>query len=118
MTYNKNNIFAKIIRGEIPSSKIYEDESVLAFHDISKSAPVHVLVIPKSEYKNFADFSINAHASEVSYFFKKVAEIAKSLDAENKGFRIITNSGSDAAQSVDHFHVHILCGVQMGKLLP
>jgi len=118
MTYDKNNIFAKIIRGEVPSSKVYEDDKVLAFHDISKAAPTHVLVVPKGEYKNFTDFVTNASPEESTYFFKKVAAIAKDLKALDSGFRLITNSGSDADQTVEHFHIHILAGKKMGKLLP
>ncbi len=115
--YDKNNIFAKIIRGEIPADKVYEDDKVLAFHDIAKAAPVHVLVIPKGEYVSFADFSINATADESANFFKKVSEIAKSLKLED-GYRIITNTGKNASQTVHHFHIHILGGKFLGDLLP
>ncbi len=117
MKYNRDNIFAKIIRGEIPATKVYEDEKVLAFHDISKAAPIHVLVIPKGDYVNFADFSQNAAAEEISHFFKKVSEIAKLLGAESEGFRLITNNGINAHQTVEHFHVHILAGKKLGPLL-
>jgi histidine triad (HIT) family protein len=117
MSYDQNNIFAKIIRGEIPSNKIYEDEKLLAFHDISKAAPTHALVIPKGEYLNFLDFTSKASSEDISYFFKKVAEIAKLLKAEDSGFRLISNIGSNAHQTVPHFHVHILAGKKMGPLL-
>lgn len=117
MQYNKDNIFAKIIRGEIAASKVYEDEKLLAFHDISKTSPVHVLVIPKGEYINFVDFSTKATSEEISHFFKKIAEIAKELGVVENGFRLITNSGADAHQTVPHFHVHILAGKKMGPLL-
>lgn len=106
--YDSNNIFAKIIRGEIPSSKVYEDDKVLAFHDISKSAPIHVLVIPKGEYISFADFIAKASDAEVVDFFRKVGQIANSLGIND--YRLVSNSGPDAGQSVPHFHVHILSG--------
>ncbi len=115
MPYDQNNIFAKIIRGEIPALKVYEDEKVLAFHDISKAAPIHVLVVPKGEYKNFSDFTAQAGAEEISNFFKKVSEIASLLEADKSGFRIISNNGPDANQTVPHFHVHILAGKRMSN---
>lgn len=118
MTYDQNNIFAKIIRGEIPSSKVYEDEKVLAFHDISKAAPTHVLVIPKGEYLSFSDFVVRATEEEIAYFFKKICEVSKLVNAEQTGFRLISNIGFDAHQTVPHFHVHILAGKKMGALLP
>ena len=117
MGYDKNNIFAKIIRGEIPANKVYEDEKILAFHDISKAAPTHVLVIPKGEYIDFIDFTSKASVEEISYFFKKVGEISKLLKADNSGFRLITNNGSDAHQTVAHFHLHVLAGKKLGSLL-
>jgi diadenosine tetraphosphate (Ap4A) HIT family hydrolase len=117
MNYDSNNIFAKIIRGEIPANKIYEDEKVLAFHDISKSAPTHVLVIPKGEYVNFSDFASKAKSEEISYFFSKVNEIAKILKVDESGFRLIANVGPNAHQTVPHFHLHILAGKKMGPLL-
>lgn len=117
MAYDKNNIFAKIIRGEIKAQKIYEDELVLAFNDISKASPIHVLVVPKGEYENFSDFNNKASDQEISHFFRKVTKIAKDLNLDNSGFRIITNNGSDAHQTVKHFHVHILAGKKLGPLL-
>ena len=117
MIYDKNNIFAKIIRGEIPSNKVYEDGEVLAFHDISKAAPLHILVIPKGEYLNFSDFVSKAKPEEVSYFFKKIAEIAKLLGVDESGFRLISNIGADASQAIPHFHVHILAGKKMQQHL-
>lgn len=117
MTYDPNNIFAKIIRGEIPANKIYEDENILAFHDISKAAPTHALVIPKGEYENFSEFVAKESSKKVSDFFKKVSEIATLLGADESGFRLISNIGSDAHQTVPHFHIHILAGKKMGPLL-
>ena len=115
--YDRNNIFAKIIRGEIPSSKVYEDENVLPFHDIGKAAPVHVLVIPKGEFLNLPDFVSKAGAEKVAMFFQKVAEVAKMLGVEDSGYRIISNIGADASQSVPHFHVHILGKKKLGGLV-
>lgn len=117
MAYDQNNVFAKIIRGEIPAQKVYEDEKILAFHDISKAAPIHVLVVPKGEYVNFSDFVSKAQKEEVFYFFEKIAEIAKALKVDESGFRLIANNGSNAHQTVPHFHVHILAGKKMGPLL-
>lgn len=118
MTYDQNNVFAKIIRGEIPSKKFYEDEKILAFQDISKAAPTHILVVPKGEYVNFSDFVAKADAAEISYFFKKVSEVAKLVKADESGFRLISNQGFNANQTVPHFHVHILAGKKLGALLP
>jgi diadenosine tetraphosphate (Ap4A) HIT family hydrolase len=116
--YDSNNIFAKIIRGEIPCLKVYEDNKTLAFHDISKAAPNHVLVIPKGEYISFSDFTQKASNQEIVDFFKKVSEIANSLGLDKAGYRLITNNGSDASQTVPHFHIHILGGRKLGGLLP
>lgn len=107
--YDKDNIFAKIIRGEISSKIIYEDANILAFHDAFPVAPVHVLVIPKAEYIDFPDFMGKASDDEVSYFFKKLSEIAYSLNLEN-GYRIVANTGKDSGQTVFHFHAHIIAG--------
>ncbi|MFT6077355.1 MAG: diadenosine tetraphosphate (Ap4A) HIT family hydrolase [Myxococcota bacterium] len=115
--YDSNNIFAKIIRGEIPCEKVFEDEKVLAFNDISKAAPYHLLVIPKGEYSSFDDFSYNASGEEISNFFKKVRQVAIDQGLKESGYRLITNHGSDASQSVAHFHVHILGGKQLGGLI-
>lgn len=117
MAYDHNNIFAKIIRKEIPANIVFEDDKVLAFHDISQAAPVHVLVIPKGEFINLVDFSTNASDEDISYFFKKVSDIARDLEIINSGFRIISNIGQNAHQSVEHFHVHLLAGKELGPLL-
>lgn len=117
MSYSQDNIFAKIIRGEIPAKKVYEDEKVLAFHDISQAAPIHVLVIPKGEYLDFHAFASKASSQDVAHFFKKVSEIATLLEADKTGYRLISNIGSDSHQTVPHFHVHILAGKKLGPLL-
>jgi len=117
MSYDSNNVFAKIIRGEIPSQKVYEDEKVLAFHDITKASPTHILVIPKGEYLDFSDFAAKAKSEEISHFFQKVNEIVKLVEADKSGFRLISNMGPDANQSVSHFHLHILAGKNLGPLI-
>ncbi|MDX2074185.1 MAG: histidine triad nucleotide-binding protein [Alphaproteobacteria bacterium] len=117
MTYDPNNIFAKIIRGEIPCNKVYEDEFAFAFHDIKPEAPVHVLVLPKGEFVSFDDFARNASPALSQGFFAAIQKIAVKLGVLESGYRLITNHGADASQSVFHFHVHILAGKQMGGLL-
>lgn len=117
MPYDKNNIFAKIIRGEIPAKKIYEDDDVLAFYDISKASPVHVLVIPKGEFVDFIDFVTKENPNKVTQFFQKIAKISQDLKVDESGFRLITNNGNDAHQTVKHFHVHILAGKKLGPLI-
>lgn len=118
MTYDSSNIFARILRGEIPCKPVYEDDVVMAFHDIAPAAPVHVLVIPKGEYTSFDDFCRKAGVQAVGLFFEKVQAIATELELAATGYRLITNHGSDASQSVPHFHVHILGGRPLGGLVP
>ena len=118
MTYDSNNIFARIIRGEIPCKKVYEDELVLAFHDVSPAAPVHVLVVPKGDFISFDDFVLKNKPEVVGAFFSKVREIAKQLAVVESGYRLISNHGENASQSVKHFHVHIIGGKELGGLLP
>jgi len=118
MTYDKNNIFAKILRGEIPCNQVYHDEYALAFLDIAPAAPVHVLVIPRGEYISFHDFVDRAGEKEMNGFFKAVQKVAELLELEHNGYRILSNHGADASQAVAHFHVHILAGKPLGALLP
>lgn len=118
MVYDSTNIFARILRGEIPNNTVYEDDAVLAFHDISPAAPVHVLVIPKGEYISFDDFCMKAGPQVMATFFTKVQAIATELGLVATGYRLITNHGADASQSVPHFHVHILGGRPLGGLVP
>ncbi len=117
MIYDSTNIFARILRGEIPNKTVYDDEHVLAFHDVSPAAPIHVLVIPKGEYSSFDDFAATANALVIAQFFKKVQDIAVLVGADKTGYRLVTNHGADAAQSVAHFHIHILAGKPLGSLL-
>lgn len=117
MAYDDNNIFAKILRGEIPCKKVYEDDHVLAFHDIAPKAPVHVLVIPKGKYVSIADFGAKASAEEVKAFYAAVSKIAGEQGVAETGFRVIANTGLNGGQEVPHFHVHILGGGKLGPMV-
>ncbi len=117
MSYDTNNIFAKILRGEIPCKKVYEDEFALAFDDIAPAAPVHVLVIPKGSYVSFHDFSAHAPADLVKGFFAAVQKVVAQLGVDKNGYRLLSNHGPDASQAVPHFHVHILAGKPLGPLV-
>lgn len=116
MAYDVNNVFAKILRGETPSQRVYEDDHVLAIKDINPKAPVHVLVLPKGPYTSLMDFSIRATSDEIGNFFQTVAKIAELLGLQDNGFRLVSNTGVDAGQIVPHFHVHLLGGKQLGPM--
>jgi histidine triad (HIT) family protein len=116
-SYDPNNIFARILRGEIPCKKVYEDDFALAFHDIQPAAPVHVLVIPKGPYVNLADFSQSAPADLQAGFWKAVGAVARQLGLEEDGYRILSNAGGLAHQTVFHLHVHIFAGKPLGPML-
>ncbi|MEZ5692171.1 MAG: HIT domain-containing protein [Rickettsiales bacterium] len=118
MAYDSDNVFAKILRGELPCNKVYEDDYALAFHDIAPEAPIHVLVVPKGKYLSFDDFVKNADSGFVRDFFQSVQKVAEYLKLPEEGYRIISNHGEAAAQSVSHFHVHIIGGKKLGRLLP
>jgi len=116
--YDSENIFAKILRGDIPNNTVHEDSDVLAFADIQPQKPVHVLVIPKGEYVSFDDFSSKAGAEAVGRFFEKVGMIAREkLNLSSNGYRLVTNIGNHGGQEVPHFHVHILAGEPVGALV-
>ncbi len=117
MTYDPNNVFAKILRGEIPCKKVYEDDFALAFHDINPRAPVHVLVIPKGPYVSMADFTLKAPAELVAGFIRAVGTVARQLGVEEQGYRILANSGANAHQEVPHLHIHIFAGRPLGPML-
>jgi histidine triad (HIT) family protein len=117
MSYDPNNIFARILRGEIPCKKVYEDDFVLAFHDINPQAPVHVLVIPKGAYVSLVDFGRTAPAELIAGFFRAVAKIAADLDLEQDGFRALFNIGANAGQEVPHMHIHLFGGRRLGPML-
>ena len=116
MVYNDKNIFAKILRKEIPCDKIYEDEFSLFFKDINPQAKIHILGIPKFPCTNFSDFLKNANNENISSFFKSVQFVISDLNIEENGYRLITNSGEDGGQEVPHCHVHILAGEKIGRL--
>jgi diadenosine tetraphosphate (Ap4A) HIT family hydrolase len=116
--YDDQNIFARILRGEIPCKRVHEDEHALAFHDIHPQAPVHVLVIPKGAYVSVADFSAHAPAAVVAGFWRAVAKVARDLGLEAGGYRVLTNMGVDGGQEVPHFHVHIFGGRRIGRMVP
>ncbi len=115
--YDSDNIFAKILRGEIPCNKIYEDEHALCFHDVTPQAPVHALVIPKGAYRSFSDFVLKASSAEREGFFRAVRTCAEKLQLETSGYRLLANHGEDAGQEVPHFHVHVCGGGKLGKLI-
>jgi len=117
MAYDPENIFAKILRGEIPCKKVYEDDFSLAFHDINPQAPVHVLVIPKGEYVSMADFTAQASADLVTGFFRAVGKVAEELELVEPGYRILANAGTNAHQEVPHLHIHIFGGKPLGPML-
>ncbi len=114
--YDKNNIFAKILRKEIPCDSIYEDEFSLFFRDIKPQAKIHILGIPKFPCTTFSDFLKNADNESVSSFFKSVQIVVNNLNIEESGYRLITNSGDHGGQEVPHFHIHILAGEKIGRL--
>lgn len=115
--YDSKNIFARILRGEIPCDKVYEDEFVLAFRDIAPKAPVHILVIPKAAYLDLADFSANASAAEIEGFFRAIPKIATEQNILDAGFRSIANTGVNGGQEVPHFHFHLLGGAPIGPMV-
>lgn len=117
MSYDSNNIFAKILRGEIPCKKVHEDEFSLAFHDINPQAPVHVLVIPKGAYVDMADFTARAPDAEIAGFFRSVRQVAELVGVAGPGWRMIANIGADSHSEVPHLHIHILGGRRLGPML-
>jgi diadenosine tetraphosphate (Ap4A) HIT family hydrolase len=116
--YDDQNIFARILRGEIPCKKIFENEYALAFHDIAPQAPVHVLVVPKGPYCSFADFSATATEAEIAGFFRAVGAIARDFGLEAPGYRLLANMGAHSGQEVPHFHVHLFGGRPLGRMIP
>jgi diadenosine tetraphosphate (Ap4A) HIT family hydrolase len=117
VAYDPANVFAKILRGEIPCSKVYEDEHVLAFNDIRPQTATHVLVIPKGAYVSFDDFSKDASEAEIAAFIRAAGKIARDLGVAASGYRILANSGHDALQEVPHFHLHIFAGQPLGRMI-
>jgi diadenosine tetraphosphate (Ap4A) HIT family hydrolase len=117
MDYDQDNIFARILRGEIPCKKVYEDDFALAFHDINPKARVHVLVIPKLPCVTMSDFTKVATAEQLAGFLKAVAKVAEQLGLEANGYRLLANIGTDGGQEVQHLHFHIVGGHRLGPML-
>ena len=115
--YDPNNIFARILRGEIPATRVHDDEWAVAFHDIVPQAPVHVLVIPRGAYRSWADFSGAASDAEIAGFVRAVGAVARLLGLEAPGYRLLVNAGVDAHQEVPHLHVHLFGGKALGPML-
>lgn len=117
MAYDDDNVFAKILRGDLPCRKVHETEHSLAFHDINPQAPLHVLVIPKGRYVDYDDFSANASPAEIADFVRAVGDTARSLGVVADGYRILSNNGRDSHQEVPHLHIHIFAGRPLGPML-
>ncbi|MBT3991250.1 MAG: histidine triad nucleotide-binding protein [Rhodospirillaceae bacterium] len=117
MAYDTENIFAKILRGEIPCDKIYEDEHALAFEDINPQAPIHVLVIPRGAYVSMDDFTTSASDAEIAGFMRAVGNTARQLELASPGYRILANIGEDGMQEVPHLHIHLFGGKKLGPML-
>jgi diadenosine tetraphosphate (Ap4A) HIT family hydrolase len=117
MAYDDNNIFAKILRGEIPCDKVYEDDYALAFNDINPQTPTHVLVVPKGAYESSDDFTDQASDAEIAGLMRAVGRIARDLGVVAGGYRILANCGADAHQEVAHFHIHIFAGQNLGRMI-
>ena len=117
MAYDDQNIFAKILRGEIPCDKVYENDHALAFRDIAPQAPVHVLVIPKGPYVSYVEFSEQASDAELAGFMRAVGAVAAELGIAKAGSRILSNQGGDGRQEVPHFHLHVLAGKDLGRMI-
>ncbi|MGH1377814.1 MAG: HIT domain-containing protein [Alphaproteobacteria bacterium] len=115
--YDDKNIFARILNGDIPCDKVYEDANVLAFNDITAQAAVHILVIPKGKYVSIDDFGANASSDEVTAFYRAISQITEENGLAKSGFRCIANTGEHGGQEVPHFHMHILGGEKIGPMV-
>ncbi|AWK87908.1 histidine triad nucleotide-binding protein [Azospirillum thermophilum] len=115
--YDSNNIFARILRGEIPCKKVHETPYSLAFHDINPLAPTHVLVIPKGAYVDMDDFTARASDAEIADLFRAVGDVAREQGVAEPGYRLLSNCGADAHQEVPHLHIHIFGGRHLGRML-
>ncbi len=116
-TYDPNNIFARILRGEIPNKTVLDTAHTLVFHDINPAAPVHVLAIPKGAYVDFSDFAANASEAEIVDFHRTCAKVCEMLGLEAQGYRGITNAGAHGMQEVPHYHLHLIGGRVLGRLV-
>ena len=115
--YYDQNVFARILRGEIPSNKVFEDEWALAFHDINPQAPVHILVIPKGAYVSWDDFSQRASAAEIAGLVRAIGHVARKQGLVEPGYRVLVNTGLDSHQEIPHLHAHIFAGRPLGPML-
>ena len=117
LPYDDNNIFARLLRGEIPSTRVYEDEHAVAFHDINPLSPTHILVIPKGAYVSWDDFSARASADEIAGFVRAVGKVARDAGLVEPGYRLLANTGVNSGQEVPHLHVHVFGGRPLGPML-
>lgn len=117
MSYDKSNIFARILRGELPCDKVYEDDHVLAFNDIYPKAPVHVLIIPKGAYTSWNDFAAKASDQEIAAWVRAAGKVASELGIAESGYRVLTNVGPDGHQEVQHLHAHLVGGRDLGGMI-
>ena len=115
--YDDQNVFAKILRGEIPAKAVYDDDYAFAFHDINPQAPTHILVIPKGAYVSWDDFSARASEAEIAGFVRAVGHVARNAGLVEPGYRLLANTGHDAHQEVPHLHVHLFAGKPLGPML-
>ena len=115
--YDDSNIFAKILRGELPSNKVYEDEWAFAFHDINPQAPVHILVVPKGDYVSWDDFTANAPDAQIAGFSRAIGHVAREANLVRRGYRVLYNVGMDGGQEVPHLHAHIFAGRPLGRMV-
>lgn len=115
--YDDQNVFARILRGELPAKPVYEDAHVLAFHDLHPVAPTHILVVPRGAYVSLADFTARADDAGIAGFLRAVGTVARELGLEERGYRVLLNAGHDAGQEVPHLHAHILAGRALGPML-
>jgi histidine triad (HIT) family protein len=116
--YDDSNIFARILRGEVPNKTVYENEWALAFHDINPQAPIHILVIPKGRYVSWDDFTSQATDLEIAGFIRAVGHVAREQGLPAPGYRLLANVGQNGHQEVPHLHIHIFGGRQMGMMIP
>lgn len=115
--YDTENIFAKILKGDIPCKKVFENDHVLAFHDISPQAPTHILVLPKGAYVSMDDFTQNASDAEIGALFRALGDIAREQGLDETGYRVISNCGLNGGQEVPHLHIHLLGGRRLGRMV-
>ncbi|SFP89525.1 histidine triad nucleotide-binding protein [Sphingomonas rubra] len=117
LPYDDDNVFARLLRGEIPSTRVYEDEWAVAFHDIAPHAPIHVLVVPRGPYVSWDDFSAHASTEEIAGFVRAVGSVARTMGLVEPGYRLLANTGPNGGQEVPHLHVHLFGGGPLGPML-